>query len=91
MKVLVKGMMPNKTKIQIEDRRDGEAFHIHAATIVAYPTDRKGKKIIARKRCGTYYEAAFIFYLLTKGMATLDDCGFRTIYAGRSIPYQEKM
>ena len=91
MKVLEKGVMPNKTKIQIEDRRDDETFHIHAATIVAYPTDRQGKKIRAEKRCGTYYEAAFIFHLLTKGMATLDDYGFTTMHEGRSIPYQEKM
>ena len=91
MKVLVEGMMPDKTKIQIEDRRDDEAFHIHAATIAAYPTDRNGEQFRAERRCGTYYEAAYVFHLLTNGMATLDDYGFTAMHAGRSIPYQEKM
>ena len=91
MKVLVEGMMPDKTKIQIEDRRDDEAFHIHADTIAAYPTNRHGERFRAEKRFESGDAAACAFKELLSGKATLDDYGFTAMHAGRSIPYQEKM
>lgn len=91
MKVLEKGVMPNKTKIQIEDWSGDYTFLAHADTIAAYPTNRHGERFRAEKRFESGDAAACAFKELLSGKATLDDYGFTTMHAGRSIPYQEKM
>ncbi len=91
MKVLEKGVMPNKTKIQIEDWADDYSFHKYADTIAAYPTNRRGEQFRADKQFADEAEAAAAFKELSSGRATLDDFGFTAMQAGRSIPYQEKM
>ena len=91
MKVLEKGVMPNKTKIQIEDWSGDYTFLAHADTIAAYPTNRHGERFRAEKRFESGDAAACAFKELLSGKATLDDYGFTTMHAGQSIPYQEKM
>lgn len=91
MKVLEKGVMLNKTKIQIEDWSGDYTFLAYADTIAAYPTNRHGERFRAEKQFESKDAAAQAFKELLSGRTTLDELGFTTMCSGRSIPYHEKM
>lgn len=91
MKVLQRGQMPDGTEIQIEEWNEKYSFIPYGGAVAAYPKNRYGEKVRAKKIFGSAEEAVKAFNALKNGDKTLSDFNFTAKESGRDIPYQEKL
>ena len=91
MTVKERAVMPDGTKIQIEDWHENFSIYAEASTIAAYPKDRHGKAFRASRSFESAEVAKCAFENLISGACTLSDYSFTAKSAGRDIPYSEKI
>lgn len=89
MKVLIKGLMPDGTKIQIEDwSNDYPTFHKYGDLIAAYPKIR-GQEERVQLDVHDFMTAMTTFKLLESGALKAEECAFTGMRCARPVPLKK--
>lgn len=89
MKVLMKGITPDGTKIQIEDwSKDYPSCHKYGDLLVAYPKIR-GRAERVQLDTDDFMGAMTAFKLLKSGSVKLEECAFMGMRCARPVPLSE--
>ena len=92
MKVLERAVIPDGTKIQIEDWSGDYSFHRFADFVAAYPVARgsiKGSTFRAYCQFENAQKASEAFLALKSGEKQLDDFPFLAKSSGNDIPFRQ--
>lgn len=91
MKIIERAIMPDGTKIQINDWSEDFSCYAPNSEIAAYPLNRYGENVRVRRHFDSEEETISAFQQLITGEKSLVDLSFTTMKAGRDIPWHPGM